>query len=455
MEAREKTATASDETILVVDDFEDGRLMLGGLLRAAGYPNVIYASSAEEVMRQFAMDSPHPAPHGIDLVLLDISMPHVDGIELCRRIKARPALADVPIIMVTAHTDEEVVARAFEAGAIDYISKPIRVVELLARVRSALRLKCEMDSRRDRERDLLEMTRWLEEANASLQRLTTLDPLTGVSNRRRFDALLASEWRRSTRAREPLSIVMIDIDHFKAYNDHFGHPAGDACLRRVAVALRRMVQRSSDELCRYGGEEFAAVLPKTDEQGAMRVGESLRRAVVALRLPSPPTVETPHVTISVGVASGIPPRLATASLLLEAADAALYQAKQAGRNRVATQRMPAHASASSRSIPLTIAEPPRRRERVPKEFWTNRARDVSVLERSIARGDLTAARRLGQSLQAVGLGYEMRELAMLGERLCEAADEGETSAIRACAAALSALVRDARRTASPFKEVGG
>jgi diguanylate cyclase (GGDEF)-like protein len=433
--------------ILVVDDIEDGRLVLQGLLRGAGYPDVALASSADETMALFGMNGAEPDPGGIELALLDVSMPSTDGIELCRRIKACEPLRDVQIIMVTAHTEESIVARAFEAGAIDYIAKPVRPIELAARVRSALRLKSEMDSRKARERELLEVARWLEEANASLRRLTTLDALTGAGNRRHFDAQLDAEWRRSARGGEPLAVVMIDIDYFKSYNDRFGHPAGDECLRRVAEALTGALQRATDSLSRYGGEEFAAVLSRTDERGALRVGEALRAAVAALRIPAPAEAERPFVTVSVGVASVVPPRNGTHAPLVAAADAALYEAKQAGRNRVAMRRL-APRELSSRlpdhAAHPPLAAPPWAGARVPR-FWRNRERDVRVLDQAISRGDLPTIERLGRSLQAVGLGYGLRDVAVLGDRLSRAAEAGERGVMIQLRDELSALVTAARR----------
>jgi len=261
-------------------------------------------------------------------------MPQVDGIEACRRIKAHEKLRDIPIIMVTARTEESDLAEAFAAGAIDYITKPIKVIEMLARLRSALTLKHELDGRRARQQELVEVTRQLREANQSLQRLSTLDALTGVPNRRSFNNSLYREWGRAVRDGVPISFIMIDVDYFKAYNDHYGHPQGDECLRQVAKTLHDQVKRPGDILARYGGEEFVALLTHTGVEGATAVAEAFRASVERLDLRHEHSAAADHVTLSLGVASTIPDRHSTPDDLVSAADQALYEAKHQGRNRV-------------------------------------------------------------------------------------------------------------------------
>jgi diguanylate cyclase (GGDEF)-like protein len=199
-------------------------------------------------------------------------------------------------------------------------------------VRSALAYKREMDSRKQRERELVEMTRRLAETNQALQHLSSCDALTGLANRRRFDEFLEAEWRRTLRDGDWLSLVIADIDHFKGYNDAFGHQAGDDCLRRVAGALAESAQRPTDLAARYGGEEFALVLSETDPEGAAVVAEALRARVESLAIPHL-NGYGPVVTVSLGVAGTIPNAESTPALLLAAADHALYRAKTDGRNR--------------------------------------------------------------------------------------------------------------------------
>jgi diguanylate cyclase (GGDEF)-like protein len=192
-----------------------------------------------------------------------------------------------------------------------------------------------MRSIADRLQSLVEeRTAALERLNQELQRLTATDSLTGVANRRRFDEALDHEWRRAARIRAPLACIMIDIDHFKAYNDRYGHLQGDACLRQIAHALVSTVRRAGDIVARYGGEEFSVVLPGTAHQGAVRVAEQLRAGIEALQLPNDASTTGPHVTISVGVATIVPQQGISPQTIVAGADRALYQAKRAGRNRV-------------------------------------------------------------------------------------------------------------------------
>jgi len=176
--------------------------------------------------------------------------------------------------------------------------------------------------------------RTLENAIDELRHLSSLDGLTGVLNRRSFDERLEREWRRAGRDAASIAVLMVDIDHFKRYNDHYGHQAGDACLQRLARALGGTVARPADLVARYGGEEFAIILPDTDLDGAARVGETARLTVDGLALPHAASRVAPHVTISVGVAATVPAGQLNAADLVAAADRALYRAKQGGRNRV-------------------------------------------------------------------------------------------------------------------------
>jgi diguanylate cyclase (GGDEF)-like protein len=319
--------------ILIVDDVMDNVVLLEAILEDAGYGDVLVALSATDAFATLGIDAAAPVVPEVDLILLDIRMPGIDGIEACRRIKAHEATRDIPIIMVTAQIDPTVLDVAFAAGAIDFVSKPFDCVELLARVRCALTLKREMDCRKARERELVEMTRRLADANAALERLSTRDGLTDLANRRRFDEYLTTEWRRALRDGEYLTVLLVDVDHFKRFNDSLGHQAGDECLRHVAEVLKSAASRPGDLAARYGGEEFVLVLTQTDQVGAETVAEAVCNGVASLAIMNP---EVPEgiLTVSVGSATVIPTADSSPALLVSAADFALYRAKQDGRNCV-------------------------------------------------------------------------------------------------------------------------
>ncbi len=319
-------------SILIVDDDRTTQRLLTAILEAAGHRSVRIAASAQEAFDQLNLNEPD-APVDVDLILMDITMQQVDGLEACRRIKTTPHLADIPIIIVTGRTETEDLEVAFEAGAMDYISKPFNHVALMVRVQGALRLKQELDRRKQREQTLLQDRAALEIVKEELERISTEDALTGIPNRRHFDQFIELECRRAIRNQTNLSLIMIDIDAFKSYNDTYGHPRGDECLRQVAQTLMSVVNRPRDLVARYGGEEFVVVLTETDSEGAMHIAEHMRSKIERLQLEhrgSP----FGYVTISAGVATKQLSRGCDYTSLVEVVDAALYRAKQNGRNRV-------------------------------------------------------------------------------------------------------------------------
>jgi diguanylate cyclase (GGDEF)-like protein len=290
--------------ILVVDDQRLNLSMLHGLLKDDF--QVMVAASGEQGLKAALTGRP-------DLILLDINMPGMDGYEVCQRLKQDPMTAKIPIIFITAMSESQDETRGLELGAADYITKPFHAAVVRARVNTQIRLK--------QHSDLLETYAFR-------------DGLTGLANRRAFDERAGSEWNRCLRVGTPLSAIMIDVDHFKLYNDSYGHGQGDECLRGVAQALAGKVQRSSDLLARYGGEEFVVLLPDTEHPAALGVGESLREGVELLGMPHRASKVTDHVTISVGVATARPTREGQLADLLAQADAMLYACKAAGRNTV-------------------------------------------------------------------------------------------------------------------------
>lgn len=290
--------------ILVVDDIPSNVHVLSRILKD-DY-DIYFATDGTRALDLVQARLP-------DLVLLDIMMPGMDGYEVCRRIKEDPTTRDIPIIFISAKSEVEDETQGLEAGAIDFITKPISPPIVKARVRNHLLLK--------RQADLL-------------RALSFIDGLTRIANRRRFDEALLREWRRCARSHLPLSLIMLDVDHFKAYNDHYGHLAGDECLRVVAGLLDERVKRPGDLVARYGGEEFVCLLPETDGEGAASVAERLRETVAGQRLPHVVSPVADHVTVSLGVACALPLADVSPDQLTHLADRLLYEAKRAGRNRV-------------------------------------------------------------------------------------------------------------------------
>lgn len=300
-------------SLLLVDDDPKLVQLMGRLLGDLG--RIRFATSGEAALRQARAERP-------DLILLDAEMPGMNGFDTCAALKAEPELSDVPVIFVTSHTDLDHEVLGFSVGAADFIHKPFSEPILRARVTTQLRLK---------------------QLSDELRRVASTDALTDLPNRRAFDSMLAREWARSLREAQPLCGLMVDVDRFKDYNDLYGHPAGDVCLRSVAQALRDTLLRPTDMVARYGGEEFALLLPNTTRDGGCLVAERLLQAVLDLRLPHEHGVVDGIVSVSIGVACsdetpftpgdmGSTPDVRAAELMLRA-DRALYLAKQHGRAR--------------------------------------------------------------------------------------------------------------------------
>lgn len=291
--------------ILIVDDVPANIKMLREVLKS-NY-EIIFATSGPDAIE---LMEPKALP---DLILLDIMMPDMDGYEVCRILKSDDLTAKIPIIFITSKDDEEDEIKGFELGAVDYVTKPFSIPVVKARVQTHVELK--------QQREILE-------------NLSSIDGLTGVPNRRNFDEFLDRNWHFCMRAGKAISLIMIDIDHFKTYNDQYGHLEGDECLKQVAAILKNCINRDTDILARYGGEEFGCVLPVTDMEGALSIAELMRKSVAALAIPHAQSKTAGYVTISLGVASMVPMKDAPAQAIIKVADNALYAAKMSSRNCV-------------------------------------------------------------------------------------------------------------------------
>jgi len=423
--ASAELAAPRKPAILIVDDAPDNISLLRAMMLRQGYQTFI-ATSGERALEIAQRIQP-------DLVLLDVVMPGLDGLETCRRLKAQPATSGIPVIFMSARGETEDIVAGFDIGAADYIPKPLRMEEVCARVRAQLRLSSGSDAQKEqadrlrmivdsmdqgllivercgriqyanpscdrylgyaaeqlvgrsladlvaqqdsyadgcsameaighgtrevliRHRDgglramdltmtpmhaadglfvaLLHDITHHKQSEDALQRAAMLDPLTKIANRRHFDAFLEKEWQRAIRNAQPLSLVVLDVDHFKLYNDTLGHAAGDLCLQKVAQALEAHALRPTDLAARYGGEEFVLLFAETPGAAAARLAEAIRTTVEALHLPNPRSPTSPYITVSVGVATIVPTQLDQIDQLFVCADRAMYAAKGGGRNRV-------------------------------------------------------------------------------------------------------------------------
>ncbi len=291
------------QKILIVDDELSNLMVLNEALRVDYH--VIAVDNGRDALRAALRIRP-------DLILLDILMPDMDGYELCKAMKADPVLREIPLIFVSGKTSEDDESVGLGLGAVDYLTKPLNLAIVRRRVAIHLELK--------RQNDLL-------------SRLALVDGLTGIPNRRAFDDRLSEEWRRAVRIGSYLSLVMIDIDWFKQYNDIYGHLAGDICLRRIARSLTTAFTRAGDFVARYGGEEFSCILPGVDERGLASETSVLGFRVESLKIPHSGSLISRYVTISSGAICCIPVQSDTPETLLHLADVQLYRSKDQGRNR--------------------------------------------------------------------------------------------------------------------------
>lgn len=304
MNAEQTTPPCALPRILIIDDMASNIRVLSHILHEQA--EVFFATSGAAGIAMAREKMP-------DLILLDVEMPGMDGYEVCQQLKADPGLAQSPVIFVTGHTSVENEIRALEAGGVDFITKPLNPPVVSARVKTHLTLK--------RQSDILRA-----QAN--------LDGLTGIYNRRSFDQKLAEECRRHRRYGAPLALAMIDVDHFKRFNDLYGHQEGDNCLRQVAATIQSCAKRPGEMAARYGGEEFAVIMPASHLDSARQFGELLCDRVRQLAIPHQGSAADGIVTVSIGVASLQPQDDEAQQNLIASADMSLYLAKHAGRNRV-------------------------------------------------------------------------------------------------------------------------
>ncbi len=306
--------------ILLAEDSSSNQLIITAYIKKAGH-EVVIANDGAEAIELFKSENP-------DLILMDVTMPVMDGIEATKKIRqlSEGELGWIPIIFLSGLSNSDDIARGINVGGDDYLVKPVDSIVLNAKLQAMERIS--------------NMRHELNEANLKLKAMAVIDGLTGLANRRFFDEVYMKELKRSFRHNSELSLVLCDIDHFKLYNDNYGHQEGDDCLKKVADIMKATLKRPTDLAARYGGEEFAFILPETDLEGGKKVAEAINEAIEANAINHDYSLVSNHITLSCGVAS-IKPELnqdisSVARNLLVSADRALYTAKEKGRNRVAT-----------------------------------------------------------------------------------------------------------------------
>lgn len=313
--------------VLLVDD----QPMVAEAIRRALAP-------ADDIDFQFCQIPNRAVQVAVDaeptVILQDLVMPDIDGLTMVEFFRANPMTSQIPIVVLSTKEDPETKSKAFSLGADDYLVKLPDTIELIARIRRHSKAYIHLKERDEAFRALQESERRLAQANKALEKLSALDSLTGIANRRRFDQELASIWHRAIRQGSSLSLIMIDIDFFKLYNDHYGHQKGDECLQQVARSLEETVTRATDLVTRYGGEEFGVILPDTGLKGALEIAEQMRYNIEELGIEHRYSMSSDHISISLGVATTMPARKSHQDSLITAADQGLYLAKKEGRNRV-------------------------------------------------------------------------------------------------------------------------
>jgi diguanylate cyclase (GGDEF)-like protein len=304
----------ADGHLLIVDDRQENLELMQRRLIREGY-RVTVSNSGRDALDRMESEN-------FDVILLDWLMPDMSGTEVLAKIRSKSSAHELPVIVVTARHGSETIVDALTQGANDYLAKPLDFPVALARIATQVYLR--------------RITQQLADANRQLKQFSYIDGLTAIANRRKFDEYLMTAWRRAQQEGAPVSLILIDVDYFKRYNDSLGHEAGDHALMRVAKAISSSLYRVKDLAARYGGEEFAVILPETELSDALSVAERVRSAVMSLDLPHPDSTVMPVVTASLGVGEWRPTAFCEPSALISLADKGLYQAKASGRNQVGT-----------------------------------------------------------------------------------------------------------------------
>ena len=347
-----------DRRVLVVDDDLAMLKLLSKYLTAGGY-EVFTASSGKDALAILHREAP-------PIVLSDWNMPEMDGIELCRAIRAIEGMSLIYIIILTAQSNKECVVEALEAGANDFLNKPFHHQELIARLNAGMRvIQLEAGLLRER-RELRKINAELATLNQKLEQMATTDELTSLANRREAMKQLQSRWKLAIRYDQPFSCIMLDVDHFKKFNDTYGHDVGDLVLKRTVTALQSVL-REGDIAARIGGEEFLVLCSDVDSPIAIQIAERYRAAIAASRVKTDKL--DLQVTISLGVASRSQ-HTTSYEQLLKNADEALYWAKESGRNKVVlysdgpphktngSVHRKAHSSSSATAAAVTVTDEP-------------------------------------------------------------------------------------------------
>jgi diguanylate cyclase (GGDEF)-like protein len=307
-------------SVLLVEDSRAISGLMCKYLERMGIPQPFIAETGMAAIEAYQKEHP-------DIILMDVQLPDINGFEVARRIREMESSDEwTAIIFLTGMSNDADLEVGIQAGGDDYLMKPVSEVVLHAKVRAMQRLV-------EMQRQLVQVKNELNAANRELQRLSSTDGLTGIPNRRAFDSIVQREWRRCERLKKPIALVMLDVDHFKLFNDKYGHQAGDECLKCVAAQAMAVRRRPTDVAARYGGEEFVLVLGETDADGAQLVASRLCQMVVELKIPHYAS-SSQNLTVSCGVACVVPERDLSLEVLLKSADHALYRAKAAGRSRV-------------------------------------------------------------------------------------------------------------------------